>query len=149
MNRTITLLAAFGIGMPAMAQAWTVEGVDMDTVPWAKLCPEIEAVELRTGAGSCPTVHPASKRLARWTGFGMGVEEPKPKCGQLEAEYRKWTSPKLIAGKPSPNPAVTWGFCKGAFGIALKQRAREPERYSEPFEQWRHRYFAGYIVNGG
>ena len=149
MNKTLTLLAALGIGVPAIAQAWTVEGVDMDAVPWAKLCPEVKAVELHTGAVSCPVTHPASKRHARWTGFGMGVEEPKPKCDQLEEEYRKWISPKLIAGKPSPNPAVTWGFCKGAFGIALKQRAREPERYSEPFEQWRERYFAGYIVNGG
>jgi hypothetical protein len=148
MNRTLRLLAVLGIGVPAMAQAWTVEGVDMDAVPWATLCPKVKAVELRTGAGSCATVHPASKRLARWTGFGMGVEEPKPKCARLEQEYKKWTSPKSTSGKPSSNPSVTWGFCISAFSGALKQRVREPERYSEPFEQWRDRYFASYIVNG-
>ena len=148
MNKKHAMLVALLIGMPAMAKAWTVEGVDMDAVPWAELCPDIEAVELRTGAGSCEVTHPASKRHARWTGFGMGVEEPKPKCEQLEREYRKLTSPKLIAGKASPDPAVTWGFCKGAFGMALKQRAREPDLYSEPFEQWRARYFSGYVVGG-
>jgi len=147
MNRTLTLLVALGFGIPATVQAWTVEGVDMNAVPWAKFCPDIEAIELNTAAGSCTVTHPASKRHARWTGFGMSVDEPKPDCARLEQEYRKWTSPKLIAGKPSPNLAVTWGFCKGAFGVALKQRAREPERYSEPLEQWRDRYFSGYVVS--
>ena len=146
MKRALSLLV---LSLPAVANAWTVEGVDMDAVPWAELCPSVEAIELKTSTGTCAVTHPASKRHARWNGFGMGVEEPKPKCDQLEKEYRKLTEPKLVGGKPSPNPGVTWGFCKAAFGMALKHRAREPDRYAEPLDQWRQRFFAGYIVNEG
>jgi hypothetical protein len=148
MNRTLTLLAALGIGVPAIAQAWTVEGVDMDAVPWATLCPEIKAVELRTGAGSCATVHPASYRHAKWDGFGMGVKEPQPNCKKLEKEYRRFTSPR--AGTTSATkPADRWGNCIGGFTRALEKRASESERFAEPFEQWRQQYFGGYIQGEG
>ena len=144
MKRTRRLLAALAIGVPAASPAWTVEGVDMDAVPWAELCPRIEAVALRTDAGSCPVTHPASKRHAQWDGFGMGVKEPKPNCKQLEREYERFTSPR--AGTTSETKvADRWGNCIGAFSRALKQRASEPDRFSEPLDQWRQRYFAGYI----
>jgi len=147
MNKRPTIFLALVLGAPALAQAWTVEGVDMNAVPWAELCPNVKAVELRTGAGSCPVVHPASEKHARWDGFGMGVDEPKPNCERLEREYRKLISPKLIDGKPSDNPAVIWGYCTSAFSRALKMRASQPERFSEPFVEWRERYFGGYLAD--
>ena len=148
MNRTLRLLAALGIGVPAIAQAWTVEGVDMDAVPWATLCPEVKAVELRTGAGSCAVTHPASARHARWDGFGMSVDEPKPNCKSLEREYRKWTKPKRTGGKVSTNTDIAWGFCKGAFKRSLELRVSQPQRFEEPFEQWRARYFGPWLGSG-
>jgi hypothetical protein len=148
MNKTFALLAVLAAGMPAAAADHTVQGVDWDAVPWATFCPSVEAVELRTEAGHCTTTHPASQAHARWTGFGMGVKEPKPDCAHLEQEYRKATSPKLNHGKASNNPGVTWGFCKSAFYEALQLRASQPERFAEPLDQWRKRYFGAYLIHG-
>ena len=148
MNRTLTLLVAFGIGIPTTVQAWTVEGVDMNAVPWAKFCPDIEAIELSTGAGSCSMAHPASYRHAKWDGFGMSVKEPKPNCKKLEREYKRFTSPRP-GTTSATKPADRWGNCIGAFSRALEQRAGEPARFSEPLEQWRQRYFTGHIQGEG
>ena len=57
MKRALSLLA---LSLPVVASAWTVEGVDMDAVPWAELCPSVEAIELTTSAGTCAVTHPAS-----------------------------------------------------------------------------------------
>ena len=50
MKRALSLLV---LSLPVVANAWTVEGVDMDAVPWAELCPRVEAIELKTSAGTC------------------------------------------------------------------------------------------------
>lgn len=148
MNKTCALLAALAVGMPTVTLARTVQGVDWDAVPWALFCPSVEAVELRTDTSRCAKTHPASERHARWTGFGMGVKEPKLDCARLEQEYRQWTRPKRIAGKASDNPAVTWGYCMSAFYRAIELRANQPQRFAEPFDQWRQRYFGAYLIRG-
>ena len=145
MKRALALLV---LSLPVVANAWTVEGVDMDAVPWAELCPSIEAVELTTGSGSCATVHPASHRHAKWDGFDMGVKEPSLNCRKLEREYQRFTSPRPGTTE-STKPRDRWGTCIGAFSRALKLRAEEPARFSEPLDTWRQRYFDGYIHREG
>jgi hypothetical protein len=146
-GKALVLVATLA-ALPAAVSARTVQGVDWDAVPWEIFCPSVKPVELHTGAGSCAISHPASPKHARWDGFGMGVDEPKPNCSRLEQDYERLTSPKLIAGKRSGNTAVTWGYCMSAFAQAIELRAKQPERFSEPFEQWRERYFDGYIAKG-
>ena len=149
MNKTFALLTALAAGMPAAVSARTVQGVDWDAVPWSTFCPNVAPVELRTTAGRCATTHPASVQHARWTGFGMGVQEPPPDCARLEQEFRQWTRPKRIAGNASDNPAVTWGYCMSAFARAIELRTSQLQRFTESFEQWRARYFGGYIAGAG
>lgn len=150
MNKTFALLVGLAAGLPAAAAARTVQGVDWDAVPWATLCPNVAAVGLHSGAGDCAVSHPASAAHARWDGYGMGVSEPKPDCARLAEEYRQWTTPKKITGgKASANPDVTWGFCKSAFARALDLRARQPGRFTEPFEQWRQRFFGACMAGPG
>ena len=61
----------------------------MDAVPWAELCPSVEAVELHTGAG---IVRRSSIRhrsgMPDGTASAWASKEPKPNCAQLEKEYR-------------------------------------------------------------
>jgi len=145
MKRALSLLV---LSLPMVANAWTMEGVDMDAVPWAELCPNVEAVVLTTGAGTCATVHPASHRHAKWDGFDMGVKEPTLNCRKLEREYERFTSPRPGATETT-KPRDRWGTCIGAFSRALKLRAKEPARFSEPLDAWRQRYFGGHIHREG
>ena len=135
MSKVLVLIAALGTGLPITVSARTVQGVDFDTVPWATFCPSIESVELHTSAGDCTIVHPASTEYARWDDLGTGVKERKPNCPRLEKQYRQLTTPKVIGGKES------WAACTVAFSRILNMRAMQPERFAEPFAQWRDRYF--------
>ena len=86
MKRALSLLA---LSLPMVAHAWTVEGVDMDAVPWAELCPSVEAVELKTGAGTCASPIRRRSGMPDGTASAWASKEPKPNCDQLEKEYRK------------------------------------------------------------
>jgi hypothetical protein len=142
MSKALVLIAALGAGLPVAVSARTVQGVDFDTVPWATFCPSIKSGELHTGAGDCPVVHPASTEHARWDNLGTGVKERKPNCKRLEKQYRQLTTPKVIGGKKS------WAACTVAFSRILNMRAMQPERFAEPFEQWRDRYFGPGLTGG-
>lgn len=147
-GKALVLAATLAAALPAAVSARTVQGVDWDAVPWETFCPSIKPVQLHTGAGSCTVTHPASAKHARWDGFGMGVKEPKPDCRSLEREFLKWTTPKLTGGKTSSNTDITWGFCKGAFTRALDLRTSQPQRFAEPFDQWREQYFGPWLTGG-
>lgn len=145
MNKTFALLAALAIGMPAVAANRTVQGVDLDAVPWATFCPSVKPVELRTGAGACTVSHPASQKHAAWSDFGMETKQPPPNCKHAEHEYRWWTTP--AAAEPRPGrPEQAWVACQEAWRSALNRRAREPGSFKEPFAQWRARYFGPWLI---
>lgn len=138
-GKALVLVATLAAALPAAVSARTVQGIDLDAVPWDDFCPSIESVELHTGAGDCPIAHPASTEHAGWDDLGTGVKERKPNCARLEKEYRQLTTPKVIGGKTS------WISCSTAFARVLNMRAMQPERFAEPFEQWRARYFGPWL----
>lgn len=146
MKKAIVFVAA--LTLIAVSDAFAervVAGVNMDAVPWAELCPNVEPVELKTGAGTCPVSHPASYKHAAWDGsFGMGVKERKPNCKKFEKEYKRLISPRINTTEQTKVKS-RWGTCIGAFSRALNQRTKEEERFSEPFSVWRERYFANYL----
>ena len=130
---------------PAIAAVRIDNGVDWDAVPWASFCPGVEPVPLHTGAGDCRVSHPASQKHAAWNDFGMGTKEPPPNCEHAEHEYRWWTTPKQDRYHPT-QPAHPWSACQTAWRSALNRRVHEPGSFSEPFEQWRARYFGPWLV---
>ena len=149
MKKALTALSLIAISTfysfsHAQPKVWIIEGVNMNAVPWAKFCPAVKPVELVTGAGSCSIAHPASYRHKAWDGFGMSAREPKPNCARFETEFKRLTSPRLNTS-PGTRVRDRWGYCINAFMKALKERAREPERFSEPFDSWRNRYFGRYL----
>jgi hypothetical protein len=103
---------------------------------------------LHTGAGDCPVSHPASQKHAAWNDFGMGTKQQAPNCEHAEHEYRWWTTPAQDRQRPT-RPAHPWNACQTAWRSALNRRAREPGSFSEPFEQWRARYFGPWMVGLG
>ena len=139
MTKRILLVAMLATSFSTTVSARTVRGVDIDVVPWETFCPSVESVALHTSSGDCAVVHPASAEHARWNDLGTGVKERKPNCSRLEREYRQLTEPKDINGKTS------WAACTSAFARALNMRTMQPERYAEPFEQWRERYFGRWM----
>lgn len=139
------VVAAALSAAPAMAADRVVQGVDFDAVPWATFCPGVKPVALHTEAGDCPVSHPASQKHAAWNDFGMGTKQHAPNCEHAEHEYRWWTTP-ASAKSGSAQPDRAWVACRQAWRSALKRRAREPGSFTEPFEQWRARYFGPWLV---
>jgi hypothetical protein len=139
------VVAAALSALPATAADRTIQGVDWNAVPWETFCPSVKPVTLHTKAGDCPVSHPASQKHAAWNDFGMGTKQPAPNCEHAEHEYRWWTTPPP-AQRDSTRPDRAWVACQQAWRSALKRRAREPESFEEPFEQWRARYFGPWLV---
>lgn len=118
-----------------------VEGVDLDAVDWATLCPNVQPLALTRGGGTCKKVHPASVYF--WQHYndftGRGLPPPPPNCEGAAREYDRYVKPR--------NSGDRWGLCREAFRSAL--RARSPEsriEYSDmPFGQWREKYFGPWL----
>jgi len=133
---------------PAKVSAEVVQGVDFGAVPWQTFCPSVEPVPLKTGAGDCPMSHPASLRHARWKDpAGMGLPEPAPRCKPEVGTYERATKPSVGRSMDDPDPRA-WAFCGSLWRRALNLRAQEPERFDEPLDVWRARYFGPWVLGG-
>jgi hypothetical protein len=132
----LLLLASAG----AHARDWY--GVDLGAVPWPEVCRGTTPVPVERGLGRCEVSHPASLQHGEWRKWpGMAdVMPPGPICGQAMAELERWTAPGTV-GDP-------WRECRYAWAEALKERAREPERFREPFAEWRQQYFGRWLTDG-
>jgi hypothetical protein len=127
--------------------AEVVQGVDFGAVPWHSFCPGVEPVPLKTGAGACAVSHPAAARHARYIDYtGRGVEPP-PQCGPEKSTFERATSPTPGRSPNDPDPK-SWAFCQGLWAKALNLRARQPERFDEPLNVWRERYFGPWVLGG-
>jgi hypothetical protein len=138
------LFASIGLALAGSVDAaeWIVGGVRMDAVEWAKLCPSVEPVQVTRGGVTCAVVHPASGLTRRNTDYsGLYSVEKAPNCAVQVAHFERHT--RAQAG------ADPWAHCKWYFADALELRSSSPMKYDDmPFEQWRAKYFAKYIVGG-
>ena len=108
-------------------------GVPWDAVDWEKLCKNVKPLKYTSSTGQvCPKVHPADSVWRKWhDSTGRNKPELKWNCEAMANKYERLL--KNVGG------------CKSGFGFALKQRARYPEEFDEPFKVWRARYFGPWI----
>jgi len=125
---------------PVSAREW--HGVDMDAVPWATFCPSVQAVAVERGGVRCAVSHPASPYHGRFRDWSGRSKNPPPNCDIAADQHRRWTTPVERVQDP-------WAQCRMAWSRALQARATEPERFAEPFADWRGRYFSAWLADGG
>ena len=122
--------------MPMLTAARDYHGVNWNAVDWKQLCAAVKPLEYRTEQGHvCTRVHPTASQWEKWHDMtGRNKPEPDWDCSQLAQHFDTYAT----------NP----GVCEAAFRKSLSRRARYQERYTEPLEAWRRRYFGPWLVGG-
>jgi len=133
-------LVAVLVARPAVAGEYgVVHGVNADAVPWGTFCAGVLSVPVERGGGRCAVSHPASPYHGRFQDFtGLG-KTPPPNCDIAAKEYQRWTTPAHGSSDP-------WAQCRMAWSRALYAREQQPERFSEPFTDWREKHFGRWLA---
>jgi hypothetical protein len=134
----VVLVLALGVTPTASARGYLgTAGVDFDAVPWETFCPSVQPIPCSRGATTCPVSHPASMGHGLYREWDGSLLDGDLRCETEARQYRDWTRPMKTSDP--------WGLCRRAWQAALLFRLNEPERFGEPFNTWRARWFGGAV----